>query len=57
MGANENPAGINGANKKAMKKQKIIQSSKNTKKDMAIFPTHFFSEISLQILWFNGVSS
>lgn len=32
MGANENPAGINGANKKAMKKQKTIQSSRIQKK-------------------------
>lgn len=42
MGANENPAGINGANKKAMKKQKTIQSSRIQKKgNSGHLPAHF----------------
>lgn len=48
MGANENPAGINGANKKAMKKQKTIQSSRIQKKKetVAIFLHICLNEIS-----------
>lgn len=42
MGANENPAGINGANKKAMKKQKTIQSSRiQNKGNNGHLPVHF----------------